>query len=88
MDATVQSPKNLDRYATELADRHSLRELDTMDLMAAVDSGMRGKRFKSGSVNPFAAYIELPLSGFSFIAASTGSKVRESQARHNAWSGL
>lgn len=40
------SPKHLDRYVQEFASRHNLREEDTIDIMAAVATGMRGKRLK------------------------------------------
>ena len=40
------SPKHLDRYVQEFAARHNLREEDTIDIMAAVASGMGGKRLR------------------------------------------
>ena len=40
------SPKHLDRYVQEFAARHNLRDEDTIDIMAAVASGMRGKRLR------------------------------------------
>ena len=40
------SPKHLDRYVQEFASRHNLREQDTIDIMAAVATGMRGKRLR------------------------------------------
>ena len=40
------SPKHLDRYVQEFAARHNLRDEDTIDMMAAVASGMRGKRLR------------------------------------------
>ena len=40
------SPKHLDRYVQEFAARHNLRAEDTIDIMAAVASGMRGKRLR------------------------------------------
>ncbi len=38
------SPKHLDRYAQEFAGRHNIRELDTIDQMKSLQSGMEGKR--------------------------------------------
>lgn len=38
------SRKHLQRYVTEFAGRHNVREWDTLDQMAAVASGMVGKR--------------------------------------------
>lgn len=38
------SPKHLDRYVQEFAGRHNLRDKDTIDIMAALTSGMDGKR--------------------------------------------
>ena len=40
------SPKHLDRYVQEFAARHNLRDEDTIDIMAAVASGMGGKRLR------------------------------------------
>ena len=40
------SPKHLDRYVTEFAGRHNVRELDTIDQMAFLAKGMVGKRLK------------------------------------------
>ena len=40
------SPKHLDRYVQEFAGRHNARDLDTIDQMAEVASGMQGKRLK------------------------------------------
>ena len=40
------SPKHLDRYVQEFAARHNLREQDTIDIMASLTSGMRGKRLR------------------------------------------
>ena len=40
------SPKHLDRYVQEFASRHNLRDEDTIDIMGAVATGMRGKRLK------------------------------------------
>ena len=40
------SPKHLDRYVQEFAARHNLRDEDTIDIMAAVAIGMRGKRLR------------------------------------------
>ena len=37
---------NLDRYVQEFAGRHNLRELDTIDIMGKVATGMDGKRLK------------------------------------------
>ena len=36
------SPKHLDRYVQEFAARHNLRDEDTIDIMAAVITGMNG----------------------------------------------
>ena len=38
------SPKHLDRYVAEFAERHNAREADTADQMAGIVSGMAGKR--------------------------------------------
>lgn len=40
------SPKHLDRYVQEFAGRHNIREQDTVEQMAAVRSGMDGKRLR------------------------------------------
>ncbi len=40
------SPKHLDRYVQEFGARHNLRDEDTIDIMAAVASGMDGKRLR------------------------------------------
>ena len=40
------SPKHLDRYVTEFAARHNIREDDTIDQMGAVVLGMDCKRLK------------------------------------------
>ena len=40
------SKKHLNRYVTQFAGKHNLRELDTMDQMASVIKGMVGKRIK------------------------------------------
>ena len=40
------SPKHLDRYVSEFAGRHNIREHDTLDQMDAVASGMDGKRLR------------------------------------------
>ena len=40
------SPKHLDRYVTEFAGRHNVREKDTIDQMTGVVSGMAGKRLR------------------------------------------
>ena len=40
------SPKHLDRYVTEFAERHNMRENDTIDQMGAVVLGMDGKRLR------------------------------------------
>ncbi len=40
------SPKHLDRYVQEFAGRHNLRERDTIEMMAAIATGMRGKRLR------------------------------------------
>lgn len=37
------SPKHLDRYVQELAARHNLRELDTVDITWALPTGMWNK---------------------------------------------
>ena len=44
------SPKHLDRYVQEFAARHNLRDEDTIDIMAAVASGMGGKRLRYGDL--------------------------------------
>ena len=38
------SPKHLDRYVSEFAGKHNLREEDTLAQMAAVTAGLIGKR--------------------------------------------
>ncbi len=38
------SPKHLNRYVVEFAERHNLRDMDTADQMAEVVAGMVGKR--------------------------------------------
>ena len=40
------SPKHLDRYVQEFAARHNLRDRDTIDIMASLATGMRGKRLR------------------------------------------
>ena len=40
------SPKHLERYVTEFAGRHNVRELDTIDQMAFLAKGMAGKRLR------------------------------------------
>ena len=40
------SPKHLGRYVQEFGARHNLRDEDTIDIMAAVASGMDGKRLR------------------------------------------
>ena len=40
------SEKHLDRYVTEFAGRHNDREADTLDQMARIARGMRGKRLR------------------------------------------
>ena len=40
------SPKHLNRYVREFAGKHNLRDLDTLDIMGAVVTGMDGKRLK------------------------------------------
>ena len=40
------SPKHLDRYVTEFAGRHNMRELDTEDQMKQLMAGMVGRRLK------------------------------------------
>ena len=40
------SKKHLNRYVTQFAGKHNLRELDTIDQMATVVRGMAGKRLK------------------------------------------
>ena len=37
------SPKHLERYVTEFAGRHNVRELDTIDQMALLAKDMVGK---------------------------------------------
>ena len=38
------SPKHLDRYVQEFAGRHNIREQDTIDQLASIARGMKGKR--------------------------------------------
>ena len=40
------SAKHLDRYVQEFAGRHNLRDEDTLDIMAAVATGMEHKRLR------------------------------------------
>ena len=40
------SPKHLDRYVREFAGRHNLRDEDTIDIVASIATGMRGKRLR------------------------------------------
>ena len=40
------SPKHLHRYATEFAERHNLRDMDTIEQMILVVRGMAGKRLR------------------------------------------
>ncbi len=40
------SPKHMDRYVTEFASRHNLRERDTIEIMGAVADGGVGKRLR------------------------------------------
>lgn len=40
------SPRHLDRYVQEFAERHNLREQYTIDQIKAVGSGMDGKRLR------------------------------------------
>ena len=40
------SPKHLDRYVQEFQAKHNWREMDTLEIMAAVVLGMDGKRLK------------------------------------------
>lgn len=40
------SPKHLDRYVTEFAGRHNLREQDTIDQMTGLVNGMEGKQLR------------------------------------------
>ena len=40
------SPKHLDRYVQEFAQRHNVREEDTIEQMKTVCNGMESKRLK------------------------------------------
>ena len=40
------SPKHLDRYVTEFAGKHNIREVGTIDQMVGVVRAMAGKRLK------------------------------------------
>ena len=40
------SPKHLDRYVTEFAGKHNVRDADTIDQMAGVVRTMAGRRLK------------------------------------------
>ena len=40
------SPKHLDRYVTEFANRHNVRELDALDQMRLLAGMMIGKRLR------------------------------------------
>ena len=44
------SPKHLDRYVTEFAGRHNLREADTITQMGMVVRGFEGKRLQYGEL--------------------------------------
>ena len=44
------SPKHLNRYVREFAAKHNLRNLDTLDIMGAVVTGMGGKCLKYGTL--------------------------------------
>ncbi|KKZ13887.1 MAG: hypothetical protein TQ37_02895 [Candidatus Synechococcus spongiarum 15L] len=39
-------PKHLDRYVSEFAGRHTVRLLDTVDIMVGMVAGMMGNRLK------------------------------------------
>ena len=47
---TKISPKHLDRYVTEFAGKHDVRERDTLDQMAGVVTGMVGKQVRYGDL--------------------------------------
>ena len=38
------SPKHLNRYVQEFSERHNVRDMDTVEQMGGVVSGMEGKR--------------------------------------------
>ena len=40
------SPKHLDRYVCEFAERHNQRPDDTVDQLTAVANGMKNKRLR------------------------------------------
>ena len=40
------SPKHLDRYVQEFSARHNLRELDTLEIIESLVTGMNRKRLK------------------------------------------
>jgi hypothetical protein len=40
------SPKHLQRYVSEFAGRHNVRELDTLDQMRLLAKGLEGKRLR------------------------------------------
>ena len=44
------SPKRLDRYVQEFGGRHDFRDLDTIEQMQSLRSGMEGKRLKQGAL--------------------------------------
>lgn len=44
------SPKHLNRYVREFGAKHNLRNLDTLDIMGAVVTGMGGKCLKYGTL--------------------------------------
>ena len=44
------SPKHLNRYVSEFAGKHNLRDLDTLDIMGAIVIGMEGKCLKYDSL--------------------------------------
>ena len=39
------SPKHLQRYVNEFANRHNIRNQDTIDQMQAIVAGLNGKRW-------------------------------------------
>jgi len=39
-------PKHLDRYIQDFAERHNLRDLESIDETKAVGTGMRGKQLR------------------------------------------